>query len=325
MTKKIGLLLVNLGSPAAPSPKAVRKYLSQFLSDRRVIALHPLLWRPILHGIILRTRPKRSAAAYAKIWGTSGSEAPLIKITREQAAGVQATLGETVAVEIGMRYGKPSIEDGIAALEARGATHIRVFPLYPQYAEATTQSVYDMVERAKKKRGGRLNIKTLRDYHDHPRYIKAITASLRAHIATLDYVPDRIIASFHGLPQEVVDKGDPYADECTRSAQLMREDMGMDSDEFTLTFQSRFGPKAWLEPYTDTVLAQMAQSGLTKTVVITPGFSADCLETLEEIAIESAKAFKAAGGTHFSVAPCLNDSAQHIEMIVNITKSELFD
>lgn len=323
MTKKTGLLLVNLGSPDAPTAKAVRKYLFEFLHDHRVIELTRWIWCFILHGIILRVRPKKSAAAYAKIWGPQGAEAPLIRITRAQAAGIQAGLGEGVHVEVAMRYGNPSIEAGIAALEAKGCTRIAVFPLYPQYAAATTASIYDAVGKAIKKRRYAPQIRYLGDYHDHPGYIKAITGSLRAHIAGLDYTPDRILASFHGLPQECVDKGDPYQAQCIAGAELMRADMGMDDTQFMTTFQSRFGPKAWLQPYTDKTLEAMPEQGHKKVVVITPGFTADCLETLEEMALEAGEIFEEHGGTHYSVVPCLNDSPEHIELLTQIAREEL--
>ena len=315
--------MINLGSPDAPTPKAVRKYLFQFLHDHRVIELNRWLWCPILHGIILRTRPKRSAAAYAKIWGPEGSEAPLIEITRAQAAGVQAILGDSVHVEVAMRYGNPSIESAMAALEAKGCDRMAVFPLYPQYAAATTASIYDDVGKAIKRRRNAPQIRYLRDYHTHVGYIKAVTQSIRDHIKRLDWTPDRIIASFHGLPQEVVEKGDPYQKECLKSAQLMREDMGMDDSEFMITFQSRFGPKAWLQPYTDKTLEAMPDQGLHKTVVVTPGFTSDCLETLEEIALEAGESFKEHGGTHFSVVPCLNASKAHVKLLATIAKTEL--
>lgn len=315
--------MVNLGSPDAPTPKAVRKYLFEFLHDHRVIELTRWLWCPILHGIILRTRPKRSAAAYAKIWGEEGAEAPLIRITRAQAAGVQEILGEDVHVEVAMRYGNPSIEAGIAALEAKGCTRIAIFPLYPQYAAATTASIYDAVGKAIKRRRKAPQVRYLGDYHTHPGYIAAITDSIGSHIDSLGWTPDRIMASFHGLPQEVVDKGDPYQIQCAQSARLMREAMDMDDSELMITFQSRFGPKAWLQPYTDKTLEAMPEQGMKKAVVVTPGFTADCLETLEEIAIEAGEEFKAHGGTHFSVVPCLNDDAAHIKLLADIAKDEL--
>lgn len=323
MLSKPGLLMVNLGSPDAPTAKAVRKYLFEFLHDKRVIELTRWLWCPILHGIILRTRPKRSAAAYAKIWGDEGAEAPLIRITRAQAAGVQDILGDDVHVEVAMRYGNPSIEAGIAALEAKGCTRIAVFPLYPQYAAATTASIYDAVGKAIKRRRNAPQIRYLGDYHTHPGYIKAVTDSVSTHINGLDWTPDRIMASFHGLPQEVVDKGDPYQIQCLESARLMREALNMNDGQFMITFQSRFGPKAWLQPYTDKTLEAMPEQGLKKAVVVTPGFTSDCLETLEEIAIEAGEAFKQHGGTHFSVVPCLNDDIAHIELLAAIAKDEL--
>lgn len=327
MSKKTGLLLVNLGSPDAPTPKAVRKYLFQFLHDYRVIELTRWLWCPILHFIILRVRPKKSAAAYAKIWGPEGAEAPLIRITRAQAAGVQARLkasgDDNVHVEVAMRYGNPSVDAGIAALEAKGCSRIAVFPLYPQYAAATTASIYDAVGKALKKRRNAPQVRYLRDYHDHPDYVAAIAGSIREHLAGLDYTPDRILASFHGLPQEVVDKGDPYQKECLHSADLIRAELDMDETQFMTTFQSRFGPKAWLQPYTDKTLEAMPGEGHKKAVVITPGFTSDCLETLEEIALEAGESFEEHGGTHYSVVPCLNDSKAHIDLLTKVAREDL--
>lgn len=325
MSEKVGLLMVNLGSPDAPNAKAVRKYLFQFLHDYRVIELTRWLWCPILHFIILRVRPAKSARAYAKVWGEEGSEAPLIQITRAQAAGVQQRLGAGVHVEIAMRYGNPSIGSALDKFEAAGISKIAVLPLYPQYAAATTASVSDGVFKALKKRRNQPELRFLRDYHDHPDYIAALGDSLTAHIDGLDWSPDRIIASFHGLPQEMVDKGDPYQSECVATTQLLRGYLGMGEDKLELTFQSRFGPKAWLQPYTDVTLAAHAEAGRTKAVVITPGFAADCLETLEEMALEADHEFKEAGGTHFSVVPCLNDSVQHIELLTKLSRDRLLN
>lgn len=315
--------MVNLGSPDAPTTKAVRKYLYEFLHDHRVIELTRWLWCPILHFIILRVRPSKSANAYAKIWGEEGSEAPLIEITRTQAAGVQAELGDAVQVEIAMRYGNPSIASGIDKLMSDGCTHIGVLPLYPQYAAATTASIYDGVMKALKKRRNMPEIRFLRDYHIHPDYIKAIADSIREHIAELEWEPQKIIASFHGLPQEMVDKGDPYQSECQRTTELLRQELGKDEDTLMLTFQSRFGPKAWLQPYTDKTLEAMPPQGIKRVLAVTPGFSSDCLETLEEIALEAGEAFEQGGGEHFSVVPCLNSRADHIALLSKLARQDL--
>lgn len=325
MTEKVGLMIVNLGSPDAPDTKAVRKYLFQFLHDYRVIELTRWLWCPILHFIILRTRPAKSARAYAKIWGAPGTEAPLVEITRAQAAGVQAALGEGVHVHVAMRYGNPSIASALDAFEAAGITKIAVLPLYPQYAAATTASVSDGIFKALKKRRNQPELRFLRDYHTDTDYIAALGESVRAHLSSLDWEPDRIIASFHGLPQEMVDKGDPYQSECIRTTELLREYLGMDDQKLELTFQSRFGPKAWLQPSTDKTLEAHAHAGNAKAVVLTPGFAADCLETLEEIAIEASEDFIEEGGTHFSMVPCLNDRPQHIELLTKLARERLLN
>lgn len=327
MSDKIGLLLVNLGSPDAPNTKSVRKYLFEFLHDHRVIELTRWLWCPILHFIILRVRPAKSARAYAKIWGQAGGkiggEAPLVAITRAQAAGVQAKLGERVHVDIAMRYGNPSIKSAIEKMMAAGITKIGVLPLYPQYAAATTASIYDGVFKALKHRRNMPELRFLRDYHTHPDYIAAIGDSITQHLAGLEWEPDKILASFHGLPQEMVDKGDPYQSECARSTDLISDYLGDLGQKLMLTFQSRFGPKAWLQPYTDKTLKAFPEQAITKVIVITPGFSADCLETLEEIAIEAGEDFIEAGGTDFSVVPCLNDSEAHIALLTKLARQDL--
>lgn len=319
----IGLMMVNLGSPDAPTPKAVRKYLFEFLHDYRIIPLTRWLWCPILHGIILRTRPAKSAKAYAKIWG-EGEDAPLIEITRAQAAGVQDILGEHVHVEVAMRYGNPSMGDALDRLMAAGCTKIAVLPLYPQYAGATTGSVHDGLSFALQKRWNMPEIRVLRDYYQEPAFIKALADGLSDHLATLDWAPEQILASYHGLPQEFVEKGDPYQSECLETTALLRAHTGYDESVLRSTFQSRFGPKAWLQPYTDVTLEEMAKAGVKKVAVMMPGFSADCLETLEEIAIEAKETFLEAGGTHFTAVPCLNDRMDHIELLSDLARRRLF-
>jgi len=328
VTEHYGIILVNLGSPAAPTPKALRKYLAQFLSDRRVIELHPLLWRPILHGIILRTRPARSAKAYQKIWSRTASgefahEAPLVEITRAQAAKLQDALPSNIYVEPAMRYGQPSIEHALATLEARGCKKIGVLPLYPQYAGATVATVYDELSRIISKRADLPSIRFLRDYHDNPAYISAISNSLRQHLNGLEWQPDHILFSFHGLPVSNIEKGDPYADECRRTYELMCEDLSEIDITKQITFQSRFGPKEWLQPYTLETLKQLAADGKRKVLIITPGFSADSLETLEELSIHAKQEFIDAGGEALSLVPCLNSQDIHIEALAKITKQHL--
>lgn len=323
MTDKPGLLLVNLGSPDAPTPKAVRKYLFQFLHDKRVIDTSRWIWCPILHGIILRVRPAKSARAYAKVWAEEGSEAPLVEITRVQAKGVAERLGEGVHVDIAMRYGNPSIGDALDRLKAKGCTRIAILPMYPQFAGATTASVYDGVAKALMKRMDVPELRFLRDYHDDPRYIKALGDSLKAHLETLDWTPDVIMTSYHGLPQSYVDKGDPYQAECIHTTDLLRAHLNMSHADMRTTFQSRFGPKAWLQPYTDKTLEALPGEGMKKVAVMMPGFSADCLETLEEIAIEAHETFEEHGGEKFTAVPCLNDDAAHLDFLAEIAKEQL--
>ena len=323
MSSKPGLLLVNLGSPDAPTPKAVRKYLFEFLHDKRVIDTSRWIWCPILHGIILRTRPAQSARAYAKVWGNEGGEGPLIEITRAQAAGISARLGLDVHVEVAMRYGNPSIGNGLDALKAQGCSHIAVLPMYPQFAGATTASVYDGVAKALMKRKDVPEIRVLRDYHEDPRYIQALGESLTQHLKTLNWSPDVILTSYHGLPQRYVDEGDPYQSECIRTTDLLREHLGMTENKLRITFQSRFGPKAWLQPYTDKILEVLPEQGVKKVAVMMPGFSADCLETLEEIKIEAHETFIEHGGEKFTAVPCLNDDKAHLDFLANLARERL--
>ena len=323
MSSKPGLLLVNLGSPDAPTPKAVRKYLFECLHDKRVIDTSRWIWCPILHGIILRTRPARSARAYAKVWGNEGGEGPLIEITRAQAAGISARLGVDVHVEVAMRYGNPSIGNGLDALKAQGCSHIAVLPMYPQFAGATTASVYDGVAKALMKRKDVPEIRVLRDYHEDPRYIQALGESLTQHLKTLNWSPDVILTSYHGLPQRYVDEGDPYQSECIRTTDLLREHLGMTENKLRITFQSRFGPKAWLQPYTDKTLEVLPEQGVKKVAVMMPGFSADCLETLEEIKIEAHETFIEHGGEKFTAVPCLNDDKAHLDFLANLARERL--
>lgn len=327
MTEKCGLVLVNLGSPDAPTPDAVRRYLFEFLHDYRVIDTNRWIWCPILHGIILRVRPKRSARNYAKIWdqpdGRGDGEAPLIRITRTQAEAVQAHLGRRVVVDVAMRYGNPSVALAVDRLMAQGITKIAFLPLYPQYAGATTASVYDAVYKTLKTRANVPDIRLLRDYHQNEDYINALAISLRVQIETQGWEPEVILASFHGLPQSYVDKGDPYAQECQATVEKLRDAMDMDEDYLKLTFQSRFGPKKWLQPYTDKTIEQLAKDGVKRITIITPGFAADCLETLEEINMEVREIFMEAGGEKFSMVPCLNAGDNHTRMLANIAKTEL--
>ena len=327
MSDPVGLLLVNLGSPDAPTAAAVRPYLAEFLHDRRVIDTSRWIWCPILHGFILRVRPARSAKLYKKVWdqpdGHADGEAPLVRITRHQAAGVQNNLGNRVIVETAMRYGNPSIELGFDRLLAKGCRKVAVLPLYPQYAGATTASVYDGVAKALAKRMDVPDVRLLRDYHDDPRYIELIVRSITEQIDKQGWEPDAILASFHGMPQSYVDKGDPYQKECETSVALMKKALGPVGEKLSLCFQSRFGPKQWLQPYTDVVLEDLVNSGQKKVMVVTPGFAADCLETLEEINIEARQTFLSAGGEKFGYVPCLNAQPDHVDYLAELAKERL--
>ncbi|MDG1007101.1 MAG: ferrochelatase [Alphaproteobacteria bacterium] len=320
---KTGLLLVNLGTPDSPDKKGLRPYLKQFLSDRRVIEAPPAIWQPILRGIILNTRPKKSAEAYAKIWRQESNESPLRYYTRVQAEKLRTQLGDGVMVDWAMRYGKPSIEDRLKVMKDAGCERIAIIALYPQYSASTSASVYDDVFRALLKLRWQPAIRTAAPWHDHPAYIDALAQSVTTHIDGLDFDPEVIIASFHGLPQSYFEKGDPYHCHCAKTARLLREKLGMDADKLRLTFQSRFGPTKWLEPYTDKTVIELAEQGVKKVAVVTPGFISDCVETLEEIGIALHEDFAAAGGTHFSTVPCLNDSALSQNLLQIIAEREL--
>ena len=320
---KTGLLLVNLGTPESPDKKGLKPYLKQFLSDRRVIEASPLIWQPILRGIILNTRPRKSAEAYAKIWRSESNESPLRYYTRRQAELVQEALGDSVLVDWAMRYGAPSIEEKLIAMRAAGCERISVIALYPQYSASTSASVYDDVFRALLKLRWQPAIRTAAPWHDTPAYIEALAGSVESHLAGLSWEPDVIIASFHGLPQRYFEQGDPYHCHCAKTARLLRERLGMDEKRLQLTFQSRFGPTKWLEPYTDKTVVELAENGTKKIAVITPGFISDCVETLEEIGIALQEDFHHAGGTHFTTIPCLNDEAASIELLKTLALRDL--
>lgn len=325
---KTGILLVNLGSPSEPTPRATRKYLAQFLKDRRVIELHPLLWWPILHGIILRTRPAKSARAYAKIWdkdanGKYTKYSTLVETTIGQAQALQEKFGNDIIITAGMRYGQPSVATGIEKLHTSGCEKILIIPLYPQFSGVTTQSVYDAAEGARKKQKNSLKIECTRSYHDHPLYISAVTKSLTNFLAEQSWQADKIIVSFHGLPKSNIAKGDPYETECEQTFTHMRKALPELQGKMKLAYQSRFGPKEWLGPYITEVLSESAKAGEKNIVIITPGFAADCLETLEELAINAKKEFCALGGQNLALVPCLNTNADHIDVLESLVKAKL--
>jgi ferrochelatase len=295
-----GVLLVNLGTPAAPTPQAVRRYLAEFLSDPRVVELPRLVWLPILHGIVLRTRPAKSAEKYRLIWTAEGS--PLAVHTVRQAALLRALL-EGAQVEYAMRYGEPRIGSVLQKMQEPV-----VVPLYPQYSNSTTGSVLDVLPR---------NTAVVREFHDHPAYIGALAAGVAKHWAEKGR-GEKLVMSFHGLPQRSVDRGDPYERQCINTARLLAERLALPSGEFALTFQSRFGAAKWLQPYTQPTLVKLARSGVGRVDVVCPGFVSDCLETLEEIGITAKAAFMAAGGREFHLLPCLNESPEWIAALARV-------
>jgi len=321
MAKKIGLLLVNLGTPDAPDARSVRRYLAQFLADPRVVDLPRALWLPVLHGLILNTRPKKSAAAYAAIWPKDGGEGPLKAITRKQAEKLD--LGPDVVVDFAMRYGAPSIPAQIDTLIAKGCERIALLPLYPQYAASTTATVADEAFRALGKMRRQPALRIGAPYYDDPAYIDALAAQMRRELAALDFEPEVILASFHGLPQAQVDRGDPYRAHCEETHRLLRAALGLPEDRFRLTFQSRFGPAKWLEPYTSVTVEELATKGVKRLAIVAPGFSADCLETLEEIGVELRDVFLEKGGEHFARLPCLNDSPESLALLTQLARREL--
>jgi ferrochelatase len=315
---KIGVLLINLGTPNSPEPGSVRLYLKEFLSDPRVVEIPQLVWQPILRGIILTTRPKKSAHAYKQVWTDEGS--PLAAITARQSKALQGAFGEHVIVDHAMRYGKPAISEKIDLLKAAGCERILIAPLYPQYCAATTATAND--EAFAHLRGLRWQpaVRTLPPYHDDPAYIEALRSTLEEGLAALDFEPQAILASFHGMPQRTLELGDPYHCHCRKTARLLSEASGR---ELIVAFQSRFGRAKWLEPATDRTLEALPGRGVTKVAILAPGFSADCLETLEELAIRGRDSFLAVGGTRFAYLPCLNDSPAGLEMLRSILGREL--
>ena len=323
---RIGVLLVNLGTPEATDYWSMRRYLKEFLSDRRVIEVNRVIWWPLLNGIILTTRPSRSGEAYKLIWNTERDESPLKTITRGQSDGLADMLDTEhpeITVDWAMRYGKPAIKDKLEALKQAGCDRVLLFPLYPQYSAATTATVNDKTFDALKEMRWQPTMRIVPPYFEDPGHIDALAESLRQHLAALDWEPEVILASFHGLPREYLDKGDPYHCHCQKTGRLLREAMGMDADKLRVVFQSRFGKAEWLQPYTDETVEELARSGVKSLTIITPGFAADCVETLEEIAMQAAESFHENGGERFSVVPCLNDTDASIAMLKAIVEREL--
>ena len=327
---KIGVLVAQLGTPQAPTARALRPYLRQFLSDPRVIDLHPLRWYPILYLFVLTRRPARSAALYANIWTDEGS--PLMVHSQAQTRGLQERLGAAYRVVLGMRYGEPSIARAVQSLEQEGVERILVFPMYPQFSCATTGSIYDAVNRAALGRrcpwffDRKRQMPALRfvpPYADHPAYINALKQSVAAAIARLSWTPDRYLITFHGIPRRYVDEGDPYRRHCEETARQLAAALGLAEDEWVSGFQSRFGKEPWLEPYTEEVLARLGEQGVRRLVAICPGFTADCLETLDEIGREGAEQFSSGGGQQFHLVPCLNDHPAWLDAMAAIARQEL--
>ena len=313
----IGVLLINLGTPDAPEVRAVRRYLAEFLSDPRVIEIPAIAWKPILHGIILRSRPRKSAEAYNQIWTNEGS--PLRAIAHRQAEALRVRLPQ-VSIHYAMRYGNPGIAAALDAMLSEGCTRILAAPLYPQYCAATTATANDALFGALARMRVQPAIRTLPPYYDDPLYIDALEANLSCQLAALDFEPDRLLLSFHGMPQRTAELGDPYHDHCQATAGLLAQALGRDVD---VSFQSRFGRAKWLEPATDATLASYPSQGIKRVAVAAPGFSADCLETLEELGIRGKRTLEQAGGERFALLDCLNDSPESIAMLERLIEREL--
>lgn len=321
---RTGILLVNLGTPDAPTPSALRSYLKEFLSDPRVVEIPKPLWWMILNGIVLNVRPKKSAKKYASIWTAEGS--PLKVHTEKQLKLLKGWLGERIKsplrIEYGMRYGKPSIADGLNKLKSSGCDRILILPLYPQYAASSTGTAIDAIAQHVARVRNQPALRTVKHFHDHPAYINALAANIRDYWQR-EGRPDLLVMSFHGLPRYTLDKGDPYHCECQKTGRLLVERLGLDKEQYRLTFQSRFGKAEWLTPYTDKTLEELGKAGIHRVDVVCPGFVADCLETLEEIAIEGRDGFLNAGGKSFHYIPALNESAAGIDALGNIALENL--
>ncbi|MEA3058663.1 MAG: protoporphyrin/coproporphyrin ferrochelatase [Sphingomonadales bacterium] len=314
---KVGVLLINLGTPDAPEERAVRRYLAEFLSDRRVVEIHPIAWKPILHGIILRTRPKKSAEAYNQVWTNEGS--PLRAIAHRQAEALRRRLPD-VSVHYAMRYGHPGIAAALEDMVGEGCTRILAAPLYPQYCAATTATANDAVFGALARMRWQPALRTLPPYYDDPLYIEALRVHIDAQLGALDFAPHRLLLSFHGMPVRTLELGDPYHCHCRKTARLLSEALGREVD---VAFQSKFGRAQWLEPATDATLAAYPKQNVKRVAVAAPGFSVDCIETLEELGIRGRKTFLDAGGDEFALLDCLNDSRESIAMLQALVTREL--
>lgn len=328
--KKIGVILAQIGTPSEPTAKAVRPYLRKFLSDRRIVDYHPLLWQPLLQSVILTIRPKRSAKLYQEIWTEEGS--PLRIHLMNQRAGLQERLGEGFRVEVGMAYSEHSIEHAMRILESEGITRIIIVPLFPQYSSTTTASVYDeacfaaLGRRSASGSTAKRFVPTLRfveAYYDHPGYIAAMKQHLEHQLTLLQLPPDKFVFTFHGIPQRYADTGDPYQEQCSRTAELLAKEMGWTQDQWVTVYQSRFGKEPWIGPATLDVLEELAHQGVKRPFLFAPGFATDCLETLHEIGVEGREVFERAGGSGeaYTMAPCLNNQAAWLDFLMEYVQS----
>ncbi|MBO3761851.1 ferrochelatase [Ciceribacter sp. L1K23] len=322
---KVGVLLVNLGTPDGTDYRSMRRYLEEFLTDRRVIEWSPLYWYPILYGIVLNKRPQKVGKAYEEIWNKELDESYLRTYTRNQAEKMAASFTDlpNVRVDWAMRYGQPSIRSKMDELQKDGCEKILVFPLYPHYAAATTATVNDEAFKALLKMRWQPALRTVPQYSDDPVYIEALANSIRNHLATLDWEPELVLTSYHGIPKSYFMKGDPYHCQCYKTTRLLRDALGWEKDRLMVTFQSRFGPEEWLQPYTDKTVEKLAQEGVKRIAIINPGFVSDCLETLEEIAGEAGEDFLHNGGEKFTHIPCLNDSDEGMRVLEHVVRREL--
>ncbi|MFC6444970.1 ferrochelatase [Shinella zoogloeoides] len=322
---KVGVLLVNLGTPDGTDYTSMRRYLKEFLMDKRVIEWPRIAWYPILFGIVLNTRPGKVGKAYETIWNKDRNESYLRTYTRSQAELMAEALKDhpSVVVDWAMRYGQPSIASRMEHLQKEGCERIVLFPLYPQYAAATTATVNDKAFETLLKMRWQPALRTVPPYHDDPAYIDALAVSIEKHLATLDWEPEKVLTSFHGIPKSYFEKGDPYYCQCQKTARLLRERLGWSEEKLVVTFQSRFGPEEWLQPYTDKTVEKLAQEGVKRIAVLNPGFVSDCLETLEEIAEQAAESFLHNGGEKFAHIPCLNDSPEGMAVLEAVVRREL--
>ncbi|MDG6095454.1 ferrochelatase [Acetobacter sp. AN02] len=323
-TPRTGILLINLGTPETDDPSGVRRYLKEFLSDRRVIEASPLIWQPVLRGVVLNVRPRKSAQAYRRAWDRERNDSPLRCETRAQAQALSARFDPAhVRVAFGMRYGTPSLAEAVESLLREGCDRILAMPLYPQYSATTTATANDQLFRYLMTLRCQPSLRTLPSFPDDPAYIEALAESVRSTLSGTETPPQKVVVSFHGLPLDYVRKGDPYERECERTAEALRQALGMTSEDMPLTYQSRFGPATWLGPSTSATVAEFPGQGIKRIAVITPGFISDCVETLDEIGYELREEFHAAGGEELTLIPCLNASVPAIDLLEKLARREL--